>query len=486
MAAPVEGRARPESGGLFVTKPVDALVGDTEEQGHQLQRAVGALDLTALGLGAIIGTGIFVVIGEAIGDAGPAIILSFVLAGVTCAFSALAFAELASTIPVAGSAYTYSYATMGELVAWIIGWDLILEYAVSVAGVAVGWGQYFNDLLDSLFGISLPESLAGPPGEGGSFNLPAVFIVLAVTAVLCIGVRESARANSIMVVIKLCVLALFLALGVTAFTSGNLKPFTPNGTDGVVTAASVIFFAYIGFDAVSTSGEETRNPGRDLPIAIVGSLVIATLLYIAVAVVAVGALPFDKLNGAEAPLATALDEGAGYGWASNIISFGALVAITSVVLTILYGQTRIFFAMCRDGLMPVRWAYVHPKTRTPVYITGAFGTIIALIAAFVPLSEIVKLVNIGTLFAFLLVNIGVIILRRTRPDLKRGFRVPWVPVFPIVGALLCIYLMKYLDRDTWIRFIVWLVIGLVIYFLYGRRHSRLRQGEVINPEAQLK
>jgi len=253
----------------------------------------------------------------------------------------------------------------------------------------------------------------------------------------------------------------------------------------VVTAASVIFFAYIGFDAVSTSGEETRNPGRDLPIAIVGSLIIATTLYIAVAVVAVGALPFDKLKGAEAPLATALDEGAGFGWASNIISFGALVAITSVVLTILYGQTRIFFAMCRDGLMPRRWAYVHPKTRTPIYITAAFGSLIAIIAAFVPLSEIVKLVNIGTLFAFLLVNIGVIILRRTRPDLKRGFRVPFVPVFPIIGSLLCIYLMRYLDRDTWIRFVVWLAIGMVVYFLYGRRHSRLRQGEVINPEAQL-
>src|SRR4051794_10751348 len=471
-------------GGLFATKPVDQLVADTKE-GTTLTRAVGLLDLTALGIGAIIGTGIFVILGEVVGDAGPAIILSFVLAGVTCVFSALSYAELASTIPVSGSAYTYGYATMGELLAWIIGWDLILEYAVSVAAIAVGWGQYFNDLLDSLFGISLPESLAGPPGEGGSFNLPAVFIVLAVTAVLCIGVRESARANSIMVLIKLCVLALFLGLGVTAFTSGNLTPFTPNGTDGMVTAASVIFFAYIGFDAVSTSGEETRNPGRDLPIAIVGSLVIATLLYIAVAIVAVGALPFDKLDGAQAPLATALDEGAGFGWAANIISFGALVAITSVVLTILYGQTRIFFAMCRDGLMPLRWAYVHPRTRTPVYITAAFGCLIAAIAAFVPLSEIVKLVNIGTLFAFLLVNLGVIILRRTRPDLKRGFRVPFVPVFPIIGSILCIYLMRYLDRDTWIRFVVWLAIGLVIYFLYGRRHSRLRRGEVINPEAQL-
>src|SRR3954467_11239558 len=479
-ASPSEGRK-----GLFATKDTDQLVRDTEEKGASLQRVVGLLDLTALGLGAIIGTGIFVVIGEAIGDSGPAIIISFVLAGITCVFSALAFAELASSIPVSGSAYTYSYATLGEIAAWIIGWDLILEYAVSVAAVAVGWGQYFNDLLDSLFGISLPESLAGPPGEGGTFNLPAVFIVLAVTAVLCIGVRESARANSVMVVIKLLVLALFLALGVTAFNSDNFTPFTPEGTDGVVTAASVIFFAYIGFDAVSTSGEETRNPSRDLPIAIVGSLVIATVLYIAVAVVAIGALPFDQLKGAEAPLATALDEGAGFSWASNIISFGALVAITSVILTILYGQTRIFFAMCRDGLMPRRWAYVHPKTRTPVYITAAFGTLIALIAAFVPLTEIVKLVNIGTLFAFVLVNIGVIILRRTRPDLKRGFRVPFVPVFPITGTLLCLYLMRYLDRDTWIRFVVWLLIGLVIYFVYGRRHSRLRHGEVINPEAEL-
>jgi APA family basic amino acid/polyamine antiporter len=471
--------------GLFATKPVDALVADTEDSAHQLRRAVGALDLTALGLGAIIGTGIFVVIGEAIGDAGPAIILSFVLAGITCVFSALCFAELASTIPVAGSAYTYSYATMGELIAWIIGWDLILEYAVSVAAVAVGWGQYFNDLLDSLFGISLPQSIAGPPGEGGVVNVPAVFIVLAVTGVLCYGIRESARANTIMVIIKLAVLLMFLVLGATAFKSGNLTPFTPNGTDGVVTAAAVIFFAYIGFDAVSTSGEETRNPSRDLPIAIIGSLVIATILYILVALVAVGALPFDQLKGAEAPLAKVLDQGAGFGWASTIISFGALVAITSVVLTILYGQTRIMFAMSRDGLMPRRLAYVHPKTRTPIYITATFGILIAIIAAFVPLKEIVKLVNIGTLFAFVLVNFGVIILRRTRPDLRRGFRVPFVPVFPIIGALLCFYLMRYLDSATWLRFVGWLAIGLVIYFAYGRRHSRLRHGEVINPEAEL-
>jgi basic amino acid/polyamine antiporter, APA family len=471
--------------GLFATKDTDALVRDTEEKGASLQRVVGLLDLTALGLGAIIGTGIFVVIGEAIGDSGPAIILSFVLAGVTCAFSALAFAELASSIPVSGSAYTYSYATLGELAAWIIGWDLILEYAVSVAAVAVGWGQYFNDLADTLFGFKLPDSIANPPGEGGSFNLPAVFIVLMVTAVLCIGIRESARFNTIMVFIKLAILAFFVAVGVTAFHSDNLHPFAPEGLDGVVTAASVIFFAYIGFDAVSTSGEETKNPGRDLPIAIIGSLAIATTLYIVVSVVAVGALPFDELKGEPAPLAAVMKDGVGLDWAANIISFGALVAITSVVLTILYGQTRIMFAMCRDGLMPRSFAHVNPRTRTPVRITATFGFLIAAVAAFVPLKEIVKLVNIGTLFAFIVVNIGVIILRRTKPDLERGFRVPFVPVFPIIGTILCLYLMKYLSAATWLRFAGWLILGLVIYFLYGIRHSRLRQGEVVNPEAEL-
>jgi APA family basic amino acid/polyamine antiporter len=349
----------------------------------------------------------------------------------------------------------------------------------------VGWGQYFNSLLDTLFGLTLPESIAGPPGEGGTVNLPAVFIVLAVTAILCYGVRESARANTIMVFVKLGVLVLFLVLGVTAFTSDHFTPFAPQGLDGVVTASSVIFFAYIGFDAVSTSGEEARNPGRDLPIAILGSLAIATVLYILVALVAIGALPVSQLAGVEAPLATAIDKGAGFGWASSIISFGALVAITSVVLTVLYGQSRIMFAMCRDGLMPRRWAFVHPRTHTPVYITAVFGLLIAVVAAFVPLKEIAKLVNIGTLFAFVLVNLGVIILRRTRPDLQRGFRVPFVPVFPIIGILLCGYLMKYLDKDTWIRFVVWLIAGLAIYVAYGRSHSLLRKGTVVNPEAEL-
>ena len=428
------------------------------------------------------------IIGEAIATSGPSIILAFVLAGVTCAFSALAFAELASSIPVSGSAYTYSYATLGELAAWIIGWDLLIEYGVSIAAVAVGWGQYFNELLDSLLGLSLPESIANPPGEGGTVNVPAAFLVAAVTLVLMAGVRETARTNTIMVVIKLLVLALFIALGITAFNSDNFSPFFVEGEgfNGTVTAASLIFFAYIGFDAVSTSGEEVIEPQRDLPRAIIGSLAIATFLYIAVAAVATGALPFDELNGAEAPLAAALSDGAGYEWGAEVISFGALVAITSVVLTLLYGQSRILFAMSRDGLLPRRVSHVNPRTRTPVFIIGVCGFVFAVLAAFVPLKEIVELVNIGTLFAFIVVNIGVIILRRTRPDLERGYRVPFVPWFPLIGIALCIYLMTRLPATTWWRFAIWMALGLVIYFLYGFRHSRLRRaGEVTNPESEL-
>jgi basic amino acid/polyamine antiporter, APA family len=469
---------------LFATKPVDRLVADTEEESGQLKRAVGLLDLTALGIGAIIGTGIFVILGEAIGDAGPAIILSFVLAGITCAFSALAYAELASTIPVSGSAYTYAYATMGELVAWIIGWDLILEYGISVAAVAVGWGQYFNDLLDNFFGVALPESLANPPGdEGGTFNLPAVFLVLAVTALLIYGVRETARTNTVMVFIKVGIVILFIVLAFTGFDAGNLSPFAPEGIGGMVTAASVIFFAYIGFDAISTSGEESNNPQKHLPIAILGALGVCTILYILVALTASAALPYKDLAGQEAPLAEVL-RSLDMDWGATVISFGALIAITSVVLTILYGQTRIMFAMSRDGLVPRGLAKIGSR-QTPVRITAGFGIFIALVAAFVPLSAIVELVNIGTLFAFVITNIGVIVLRSTRPDLERGFRVPWVPVVPAIGAALAIYLMTRLEGATWWRFAVWMALGLAIYFLYGMRHSRLRRGEVTNPEAQL-
>ena len=351
------------SPGPFATKPLEQLLETAE--GTRLHRAVGALDLTALGIGAIIGTGIFVIVGEAITESGPALVISFLLAGITCVFSALAYAELASSIPVSGSAYTYAYATMGELLAWIIGWDLILEYGVSVAAVAVGWGGYLKELLDSLFGITLSDSISLPPGEGGDVNVPAVFLVLAVATVLIAGVRQSARSNTVMVITKLAVLLFFIAVAFSAFNGDHFSPFAPNGFSGIESAAALIFFAYIGFDAVSTGSEECRQPQRDLPIAIVGSLVIATVIYILVAVAAVGALPADQLAGQDAPLAIALSEGAGIGWGADIVSFGALVAITSVVLTILYGQTRVAFSMCRDGLMPDRLATVWERTRDP-------------------------------------------------------------------------------------------------------------------------
>jgi basic amino acid/polyamine antiporter, APA family len=351
------------SPGPFATKPLEQLRETAE--GTRLHRAVGALDLTALGIGAIIGTGIFVIVGEAIGESGPALVISFLLAGITCIFSALSYAELASTIPVSGSAYTYAYATMGELLAWIIGWDLILEYGVSVAAVAVGWGAYLTELLDSLFGITLSDSIALPPGEGGDVNLPAAGMVLAVAAVLIAGVRQSARSNSVMVVTKIVVLLFFILVAFSAFDGDNFSPFAPNGISGIENAAALIFFAYIGFDAVSTASEESKRPERDLPIAIVGSLVIATVIYILVAIAAVGALPADQLAGQDAPLAVALSEGAGIDWGADIVSFGALVAITSVVLTMLYGQTRVAFSMSRDGLFPERLGSIWERTRTP-------------------------------------------------------------------------------------------------------------------------
>jgi APA family basic amino acid/polyamine antiporter len=475
--------------GLMARKPTEVLVRETEaDPEHGLKRAVGVLDLTALGIGAVIGTGIFVIIGEAIGDAGPSIIISFALAGVTCLFSAFSYGELASSIPVSGSAYTYGYATMGELVAWIIGWDLILEYGVSVAAVAVGWGGYLQSLLDSLFGVNLPDAISQPPGEGGTINLPAVFLVLAVAGLLMYGIRESARSNTVMVCLKVAILVFFIVVGVGSINGDNYSPWTTaKGFSGTIDAAALIFFAYIGFDAISTSGEEAENPKRDLPFAIIGALLICTLIYILVAVVAVGLAPAKELAASDAPLATALQSGAGVGdWAADILSVGALIAITSVVLTVLYGQTRIMFAMSRDGLVP-RWAGKLSSRQTPATITAVFGVLVAILAAFVPLTEIAKLVNIGTLFAFLIVNIGVIVLRRTQPDMDRSFRVPFVPVFPLIGAGLCIYLMTRLEGVTWLRFFIWLAIGLVIYFAYGRTHSRLRNpsSEPPPPEVRL-
>jgi len=461
---------------LFATRDVSTLMAETEVEGERLRKTIGAFGLTAMGVGAIIGTGIFVVIGEGAGLAGPGLVLSFVLAAVTCLFSALSYAELASSVPVSGSAYTFSYATMGELVAFIIGWDLILEYGVSVAAVAVGWGGNVNEFLIAAFGegAALPDAISKSPSDGGTFNLPAVFIVAFITILLTLGTKESATVNAVMVVIKLAILVFFIITAFTGFNGGNFTPFAPQGAEGITAAAGVIFFAYIGFDAVTTGSEESKNPRRDLPIAIVGSLLISTLLYVLVSLTAIGIAPVDTLTGSDAPLAAALREGAGIPWAGGVLALGALIAITSVVLVIMYGQTRIFFAMCRDGLFPRSLARVHPRFGTPSRLTIGFGIFIAILAAFIPLGEIVKLVNIGTLFAFILVNLGVIVLRKTRPDMPRPFRVPFSPVFPAIGILLCLYLVIQLPGTTFARFVIWLVIGLAIYFLYSRKHSRLQ------------
>jgi APA family basic amino acid/polyamine antiporter len=463
-------------GGIFARKRGKHLKSEADDSSG-LRRAVGALDLMALGIGGTIGTGIFVIIGEAIGDSGPAIVLSFALAGITCIFSALSYSELAAAIPISGSAYTYSYATLGELVAWIIGWDLIIEYGFSVSTIAVGWGGYLKDLLDSLFSISLPTAITSPPGEGGTVNLFAAGLVIAVMFLLMAGVRESARANTILVLTKLLILVFFIVVGVTHFTGSHFDDFAPHGTSGTVDAAALIFFAYIGFDAVSTTGEEAEHPQRDLPIGIIGSLAIVTVVYILVAIAAIGLVPAKTLAGADAPLTEAIRSGAGLGsWAGDIMSFGALIAITSVVLTIFFGQTRIFFSMCRDGLVPGGgWLSKLSGNQVPVRIITGFGILIAIMAALIPLHELAELVNIGTLFAFLLVNIGVIVLRRTEPDMERPFRVPLVPLFPLIGAALCVYLMTKLQGTTWWRFGIWLAIGLLIYAFYGRFHSRVQR-----------
>jgi APA family basic amino acid/polyamine antiporter len=466
---------------LFRTRSIQDLIKETSGD-QQLKKTLGPVSLTALGVGAIIGTGIFVVIGEGAKDAGPAVVIAFVLAGLTCAFSALSYAELASAVPVSGSAYTFSYATLGELVAFIIGWDLILEYGVSVAAVAVGWGGNVNEFLQSAFGFTLPDAISKSPSEGGVFNIPAVVIVLAITVLLTVGTNQSARTNAIMVGIKIVILLFFIIVAITAFSAGHFTPFAPNGFTGVAMAASTIFFAYIGFDAVSTASEETKNPARDLPIAIIGSLLISTVLYVLVSLSAVGIAPVKTLSGSDAPLSAALREGAGIPWAGAVLSLGALIAITSVVLVVMYGQTRIFFAMCRDGLLPKRLAKVSPRFGTPARITIGFGILIAILAALVPLDVIIELTNIGTLFAFILVNLGVIVLRRTKPDMKRPFRVPLVPVVPIIGMLLCGYLVYQLPIETKLRFVIWLVIGLVVYFTYSRRHSHIVTGE--KPEQQ--
>ena len=501
---------------LFAVKPLHQLTSDADPHGGpRLSRTLGPVQLVSLGIGAIIGAGIFSTVGSAAAGgahhlgAGPALVLSFMLTAVACGFAALCYAEFASMVPVAGSAYTYSYATLGELVAWIIGWDLIIEYAIGNVAVAISWSGYFQELLRGV-GIAWPawlgtdyrtayRALAQLQAAGGVtadlapsvirnaravldaphignvpllFNLPAFLVVMGVTWVLVRGIRESAGFNTAMVVLKLVIIAFFLAVGVFYVKPENWQPFAPNGFAGISSAAAIIFFAYIGFDAVSTAAEETRHPQRNMPIGMIGSLVVCTLIYMAVAVVLTGLVPWNQLGTAE-PLATAFST-LGMNWTAGVISAGAVFATTSVLIVFQMGQPRIFFSMARDGLLP-RWAArVHPKYHTPHVTTILTGVFVGLLAGLANIDEIVELTNIGTLFAFVLVALGVLVLRRTNPDAPRPFRAPLVPLVPILAILSCGYLMAELPWPTWERFFIWLALGLVVYFAYGFRHSKLR------------
>lgn len=480
---------------LFRVKSVELILAESEKAEHRLKKVLGALDLTALGVGAIIGAGIFALTGTAAAGAegrlgaGPGLIVSFIITGVACGLCALCYAEFASLIPISGSAYTYAYATLGELVAWIIGWDLILEYAVGNIAVAVSWSGYFLELLRGLgldatewrwltvsynVGINSPDIVSRAPHLFGLpiiVNLPAFLIVALITLVLVLGIKESARFNAFMVAVKLLILLFFILVGMFYVKPANWQPFAPNGWSGIMTGAALVFFAYIGFDAISTTAEETKNPQRDLPLGMIGSLVICTLLYIATAAVLTGLIPYTELNTAE-PLAKALNY-LNLNWAAGIVAFGAVIATTAVLLVFQLGQPRIFFSMSRDGLLPQAFASVHPRFQTPHVTTILTGVFVALPAAFIDIGEAAELTNIGTLFAFVLVCAGVIVLRYKDPDRKRPFRCPWVPVVPLLGIASCLYLMISLPFITWVRFLVWLAIGLGIYFLYSRHHSRL-------------
>ena len=454
-------------------KPLTTPEEETDRE-HRLHRSLGLGQLTMISIGASLGTGIFVVLGEATPQAGPAVVLAFVLAGFTALLSALSYAELAGSIPASGSAYSYAYATMGELIAWICGWCLVLEYGVSVAAVAVGWGQYLNELLHITVGTVIPDAFSQPPGEGGAFNVPAVAVVLLAMFLLLGGARESARVNAVMVLIKVATLLVFCAVAFLAVRAQNYTPFAPLGLSGVSAAGATLFFSYVGFDAASTAGEEARNPERDLPRSIILSLAVVTALYCLVALAAVGALPWTEFAGSEAVLSQVLASTTGSGalW-SAVLALGALVAILSVVLAVLYGQTRILFTMSRDGLIPRHFSRVDPRTGTPRWNVLAVSTFIALLAAVVPLGSLAEATSIGTLFAFGLVNIAVVVLRRTRPDLPRRFRVPLYPATPLLGAVVCGYMIFYLDSSTWLVFAAWMLCGLALYFGYGTSRSRL-------------
>jgi len=485
---------------LFARKPLKLLLEEMEGD-NRLRRVLGPVQLTSLGVGAVIGTGIFVLTGKAAHDTtGPALMLSFLAAGIACIFAALCYAEFASMVPVAGSAYTYAYATMGELFAWIIGWDLILEYAVASSTVAHGWSHYFQDLI-GIFGLEIPHVLSTAPFDydpalgrivstGAFFDLPAVVIAAVITTILVIGIRESAGFNTAMVIVKLAIVFLVIGLGAFYIDPDNWKPFAPFGLTGVsffgktifgmegkggeplgmLAGAAVIFFAYIGFDSISTHAEESRNPRRDVPIAIITSLILCTVLYIAVAAVLTGMVPYDQID-IDAPVSNAFKQ-RGLHWAQFVVALGALTGITSVMLVMMLSQPRIWLAMARDGLVPRSFfGAVHERFRTPWKATILTGIFVATLGAFLPLRILAELVNIGTLLAFVMVCGAVLIMRRTHPDADRPFRAPLVPLVPIGGIGCCLLLMFSLPAENWLRLGLWLLAGFVIYFAYGRRHS---------------
>jgi len=508
--------------GLWSTKSIPLLQAEAAQEGQgTLKRALGAMNLTMLGIGAIIGAGIFVLTGTAAAQyAGPAITLSFVVAGFGCLFAGLCYAEFAAMIPIAGSAYTYGYATLGEFIAWIIGWDLILEYLFGAATVAVGWSGYFYEFLAS-FGVHLPATLSTSPfqvegthtlvpsqlcvdpagalvslADGvacaapntlvhGIVNLPAMILVFLMTVLLVLGIKESARFNNIIVVVKMAIVLAVIAFGFAYINADNWAPFIPQNTgtfgqfgySGIIRGAGVVFFAYIGFDAVSTAAQEAKNPQRDLPIGILASLAICTVLYILMALVMTGLAPYSELN-VPHPVFVAINKVPQLGWLGSLINIGAIAGLASVVLVMLMAQPRIFYAMSRDGLLPPVFGKIHSRFQTPWLTTIVTGVVCAFVAGIFPIGLLGELVSIGTLLAFVIVCAGVLVLRYKRPNIARPFRTPFVPVVPILGILICGYMMAGLPADTWIRLLVWLGLGLAIYFLYGIRHSKIGRGEV--------
>jgi APA family basic amino acid/polyamine antiporter len=460
---------------LFRKKNIEQMIASVE--GSALKKALGPLDLTFLGIGAIIGTGIFVLTGTGAAQAGPALMISFAIAAVACALAGLAYAEFASTIPVAGSIYTYSYATLGELAAWIIGWDLMLEYGLATSAVSVGWSGYLQSLLAG-FGLNLPVALTAAPGTVNGavtfFNLPAFLVMMVITTLLSVGVRESTRVNNAMVAIKVAVVLVVIAVGAFHVQPGNWQPFMTHGWNGVFGAAAVMFFAFIGFDSVSSAAEEVKNAKRDLPIGIIASLAVCAVLYVAVAAVVTGIVPSAQFSGVSHPVSYALQV-AGQNWVAGLIDLGAVLGMLTVILVMSYGQTRIIFAMSRDGLLPRKLSTVHPRFSTPFLTTWLVGIFFGFVGALVPLDVLAELINIGTLAAFSMVSIAVLIMRRTHPALPRAFRCPGVPYVPIVAVAACVFLMVNLQWITWVAFLAWLAIGMVVYFGYSRRRSLLAQ-----------